>query len=362
VAIRDRFTSMTRNVAFLALVVAVLPAGPSRAAEVPAMAKIHTKVLISPRELETDGPVLDELAYQQTLRRAARMKGVDLTTLPAVTIRQDQAGTIEIIREGPPKADAPDPPFVGWVARFDPEPAGRQLKLEVRITHAFAPGEHMPPAEQPPPDVNWERVVTRSAEARGRLSAGQALVIKLGEVEPGVHATCFVQVTPIDATGRPAADFSVRIPVEEPVPGLPVGLRGRLLEVPGGARALPGAWQERDAPPRLLGVFSNEQLEQLTKPLLARPGAELRRFEETRVRTSERSAPWMDLPEVTILAKLANPQAEVVDLSFRLPSRGGFATTGISIFAGHWVLLELPAGDPADLRALAVSADPAAGN
>lgn len=180
-----------------------------------------------------DGSVLSKAEMQRLMRKFAQKKGIFLMTMPSITIRTNETSMLEIIREHPD-----DPPwttdyknpqlrknrFAGLSLLIAPTYEGKKIGLRADIGYGFVPGGHFSSRTQAPSPykedhkIEWNKLVRKNATGQGKLAPFEALAINLGEVEPGLFATVFMTVTPIDATGRESKSFEAsRYPQEPPM-------------------------------------------------------------------------------------------------------------------------------------------------
>ena len=197
--------------------------------------KLSTKVLVAGVDLAKEKRILTEGDLQKILRTAGMRKDAKLFALPEVTARSGETARLEIVRE----ESVSDPReerdwnshrtgrFAGWSLHFTTSYSGK-FGLALHAGYGFVPGAHFSPDSAVPSlldegsDIDWLRLVQRSAESRGDLNNGETLVTSLGEVETGKFAAIFVTVRATDATGRPAESF------EEASLREPRSLSGRL--------------------------------------------------------------------------------------------------------------------------------------
>lgn len=342
---------------FPAMALAALLGGPVTAQATRDMlvpVKVRTQVLISPTAPELEQSVFDHRDDDEVLRREINKRGAMMGSLPSVVMKQDEPTTLQVMRskDGGPVWDgkAPLPMFAGWILHLAPKPAGKKIDLRVQPAYGFVPGEHPVPIEEPSKAPDWDRVVSKSVDVSAKLSSGQTVVIPLGEVESGVHVTCFVQATAVNPFGQPASDFSLRIPAPVHVPGI-LKAHATLIDTEDTDFVL---WDESAMPTfSLLGILSPDQL----AVILKEKSSEFKKLDSVQFPTGRPQQAWKELKDLQITGAL-NKEKTVIDLGFSL-KRGGRAAfkTGISLYPEMVILLSLPSDKADTKRILAVSCE-----
>ena len=215
-----------------------IPVPENQKAELPTLqVKLVSTVLFTPRAIVRNQEVLNREAWDTLREKTVAGNQNHMFGFPAVTCRNGEQATVEIIQENP-DATA-DKPKAGWQLSARPVYDGKEMTLSVAIHYAFVPGSHYSPTSRVPileilgEGLDWGKLVAREGSSKAALGEGYSLVTALGEVMPGWHATVVTLTDPIDRTGRTISRFEDAIykpelPKEE-VAGV-MRLRGILLD------------------------------------------------------------------------------------------------------------------------------------
>lgn len=309
-----------------------------------ALVKVSTMVVGSSRELAANGAVVTDAERQLILRKLAMEKGSSLMTTPSVCAKVGESARIELIREHPDdppwKSDAAHTElrqnrFAGWSLRYRTAFDEGKLYLAVDAGFGFVPGaeyHEVPPVFEPgkrehmvdASKINWGKLMRKDGSAWGLLSAGENLVISFGELTPGRFTTVFIEVKPIDRTGRDVVDFeSAKFIPPVPLEGR-VRLKGTVAPVPENMTLY--EVEGRD----LLGigfVVGCEVAEDMRRDL---PDAVT--LPEVEISTGQFTRPWKEVEGVEISVEILRDSEEgTIDrtLNYRFPNVQGAAPDGL---------------------------------
>jgi hypothetical protein len=315
--------------------------------------KIETRILYSHEALAIeDGSIRSPEEMEQVIRKMAQKKGNMLWTLPSIVTWTNEAAIIEIVREHPDdpprKFDFKNPKlrkgrFAGWCLLFAPTYEGKKITLRADIAYGFVPGEHFSASAHAPSlfdendKIAWHKLVRKNTTGRGNLAPGETLSIQLGEVEPGIFASVFMTVTPIDATGREAESFEKAnyVPKEE-VSGK-VRLRCTLLDDLEKAGLVADDQSGPDT--GIAALFAPKQWETV------KAGIRGKALKPVSLRYGKESEPWPELPGVKITVKRYKGE-QLLDVNVTMPTKlsrksGLPGTYSLACVQGNAVVYEL---------------------
>lgn len=173
--------------------------------ELPMQQKLQTKMLEIPAGVDWTAPDLagqySDGQIQLMMREIAQTKGIDLITLPSITARNGETGTIEIIRELIIPTDDSGEHFethnVGHVMKFD----GSLLGLGQRLNMDYTDTE--PGFDQ----ATGRAQVNTRAEIKEATYIGDGATKFQVQTRPdGSRRVMLTTATRIDATGRPVKE------------------------------------------------------------------------------------------------------------------------------------------------------------
>lgn len=290
--------------------------------------KVETKIFF-PHDAPAagNGSILSPVEMEQVIWKMAQKKGTILWTLPSIVTRTNEAAIIEIVREHPDdppwKTDLKNPKlrkerFAGWSLLIAPTYNGKKIGFQTDIGYGFVPGEHFSASAHTPSlfddddKIAWHKLLRKNATGRGNLAPGETLSIQLGEVEPGIFASVFMTVTPIDATGREAKSFEEAnyVPKEE-VSGK-VRLLGTLLDDLGKAGLIADDHSGPDT--GIAALFDAKQWETVKAGM---GGKELK---PVTLRYGKEYEPWPELPGVKITARRYKGE-QLLDVNVTKPTK-----------------------------------------
>ncbi len=349
-------------------------AAPAQA--VPIEPEKHLQIMLRPSFILSDRPLAPD---RITLNPETGKNLVDprseiesphprLIMFPSIAARAGEHASIEIIREHPADMHRDEKRYLGWKFSYRSRFDGASVELEASPAYSFVPGR----APRFDPDAMlrtilqeeeavWNDLAIREGNSRALLAPGETLITRLGEIEPGIHATMLTTVHPIDHAGRVMADYASAL-YEAPkrIYGR-VRLSGTIIELASAETEVAGVQilgediPSPARPPILVGVIPTSLEKRFTE------NTKTTRLPTVNIPAHRVLEPWDELRGIAFCARLSEEQQDITLEVIRLPDPANdtpaHTSAGIGLLPGIQVIFEIDPVDDTTRRVLLLKAE-----